>query len=114
MAERKRMMAKFSKAGVRAIFAGHYHRNAGGHFEELELVVTSAMGAVIQDAETGIIGKSGYRVVDVQEDRIKHQFVEIEPWGEAMMIRIIFRFITYVKLRNTVLGTAQDTVLRIA
>ena len=73
------MIQKFSNAGIRAIFAGHYHRNAGGRYEDLELVVTSAMGAVIMDRETGIIGKSGYRIVQVQEEAIKHEFVEIEP-----------------------------------
>ena len=72
------MVSKFSAAGVRAIFAGHYHRNAGGHFEEMELVVTSAMGAVMRDPLTGVTGRSGYRVVDVEETELKHRFVEIE------------------------------------
>lgn len=76
--ERRHMVSKFSAAGVRAIFAGHYHRNAGGHFEEMELVVTSAMGAVMRDPLTGVTGRSGYRVVDVEETELKHRFVEIE------------------------------------
>lgn len=79
MTERKRMIDKFVRAGIRAIFAGHYHRNAGGTVENLELVVTSAMGAVMKDPITNTVGKSGYRIVDVQEDQIKHQFMEIEP-----------------------------------
>lgn len=68
------MLAKFESAGVRAIFAGHYHRNGGGHYENLELIVTSAMGAVIGDKQ----GSSGYRIVDVSEKEIKHRFVEID------------------------------------
>ena len=71
------MVQRFSEAGIRAIFAGHYHRNAGGKYEELELVVTSAMGA--QNTGGGLApDKSGYRVVEVLEDRIDHRYVPIE------------------------------------
>lgn len=78
MADRRRMIEKFSQAGIRAIFAGHYHRNAGGRFEDLELVVTSALGA--QNTGGGLpADKSGYRIVQVLEDCIQHRFVEIEP-----------------------------------
>ncbi len=78
--ERMRMMSKLAAGGVRTIFAGQYHRNAGGHFKEglVELVVTSALGAVMRDPLTGVTGRSGYRVVDIEETEIKHRFVEIE------------------------------------
>ena len=73
------MLAKFNAAGVRAIFAGHYHRNAGGHFEDLELIVTSALGAqfAIDDPRDRPVN-SGYRIVDVEANCIRHRYLEIE------------------------------------
>ncbi|XP_075586328.1 serine/threonine-protein phosphatase CPPED1 isoform X2 [Dermatophagoides farinae] len=78
--ERKRMLKKFNDNGIRAIFCGHYHRNAGGHFEQMELIVTSAMGAQIPPIDRREIArKSGYRIVHVDEHRLQHEYVEIEP-----------------------------------
>lgn len=71
------MLKKFNDYGVRAIFAGHYHRNAGGQFEDMELVVTSAMGAQLAD-KISINTKSGYRIVEVEEKCLSHRYVEIE------------------------------------
>ncbi|CAG2172178.1 unnamed protein product [Oppiella nova] len=71
---RHRMVSKFHEAGVRAIFAGHYHRNAGGKYEDLELVVTSAIGA---QSPEGRNADSGYRVVTVNETDITHRYVNI-------------------------------------
>lgn len=65
---RLRMLDKFYKAGVRAIFCGHYHRNAGGFYKDMELVVTSAIGA-----QLGNDGH-GFRIVKVREDKIEHQY----------------------------------------
>lgn len=61
-------LEKFRKAGVSKIMCGHYHRNAGGWYQEMELVVTSAIGAQLGS------DKSGARVVRVLEDRIEHQY----------------------------------------
>ena len=44
---RLRMLQKFKSAGVSKIFCGHYHRNAGGWDQDMELVVTSAVGAQV-------------------------------------------------------------------
>ena len=41
------MLQKFKSAGVSKIFCGHYHRNAGGWDQDMELVVTSAVGAQV-------------------------------------------------------------------
>ncbi|XP_054152567.1 serine/threonine-protein phosphatase CPPED1-like [Oppia nitens] len=71
---RKRMIQKFVDSGIRAIFAGHYHRNAGGRYKELELVVTSAIGA---QSPTGRNANSGYRVVTVNEFNISHEYIDI-------------------------------------
>lgn len=69
---RQNMLDKFYDAGVRAIFCGHYHRNAGGKYKDLELVVTSAVGAQLGT------DKSGLRVVKVYEDKIEQQYYALE------------------------------------
>lgn len=62
-------LEKFKSAGVTKIMCGHYHRNAGGWFgNQMELVVTSAIGAQCgQD-------KSGVRIVRVLDQSIEHQY----------------------------------------
>ncbi|CAG2114756.1 unnamed protein product, partial [Medioppia subpectinata] len=73
---RHRMVDKFHAAGVRAIFAGHYHRNAGGRYKNMELIVTSAIGAQSPPPQQN--ANSGYRVVTVDEDKISHKYVDIK------------------------------------
>lgn len=43
-AVRKPVLRRMRKAGVKKWFCGHYHRNAGGWCEDLEVVVTAAVG----------------------------------------------------------------------
>lgn len=69
---RMKMLKKFKAAGVAVIFCGHYHRNAGGFYENMELVVTSAIGAQLGK------DKSGLRVVRVLENKIDHEYYDLE------------------------------------
>ena len=66
------MLKRFSDSGISKIFCGHYHRNAGGWYnEKMELVVTSAVGSQLgQD-------KNGFRVVEVTEKEISHKYVNL-------------------------------------
>ncbi|EEB13831.1 conserved hypothetical protein [Pediculus humanus corporis] len=41
---RRKWLKKFKKAGVKAIFCGHYHRNGGGIYDNIDVAVTSAVG----------------------------------------------------------------------
>ena len=69
---RENMLAKFAAAGVSKIFCGHYHRNAGGWYnDKLELIVTSALG--LQQGQD----RNGFRVVSVSESEISHRYQEI-------------------------------------
>lgn len=68
---RFKMMDKFLAAGVRHVFCGHIHQNAGGWYKDLEIVVTSAIGC-----QTGE-DKSGFRLVRVAENRIDHKYYNI-------------------------------------
>ncbi len=65
-------LALMRKAGVRAVFAGHYHRNALGRDGDLEMITTSAVGKPL--------GKdpSGFRIVKVFEDRLEHQYYGLD------------------------------------
>lgn len=50
------------------LFCGHYHRNDGGWDENLEVIVTSAVGCQL--------GKDdhGFRIVKVFDDRVCHTY----------------------------------------
>lgn len=65
---RKKMLDRLHDAGVRHVFAGHYHRNAGGMYKKLELVITSAVGAQLGSDD------QGYRVVRVKESGLEHEY----------------------------------------
>ncbi|KXJ14636.1 serine/threonine-protein phosphatase CPPED1 [Exaiptasia diaphana] len=71
---RKKMLQKLKKAGVKYVFAGHYHRNAGGIYDgDVEMVVTSAIGLQISHDKD-----SGMRIVSVLEDKISHEYYELD------------------------------------
>ena len=69
------MLQKFHDAGVAKIFCGHYHRNAGGWYNEtMELVVTTAIGCQIGPDSHGM------RVVVVREGGLEHSFHTLEDF----------------------------------
>lgn len=78
--ERNRMLNKLYDGGIRYIFCGHYHRNTGGKFKDLELVVTSAIGAQLGS------DKSGFRVVKVHEDKISHEYFALEDVPKQVIL----------------------------
>ena len=70
--QRLNLLERFRKAGVKKVFCGHFHKNAGGFYNnDLEVVVTSAIGTCLGS------DRHGFRVVDVFENEIKHEYVEI-------------------------------------
>ncbi|XP_067126311.1 serine/threonine-protein phosphatase CPPED1-like [Centruroides vittatus] len=75
---RMKMLNKFKKAGVSAIFCGHYHRNAGGFYKNMEEVVTSAVGAQLGN------DKSGFRIVKVFEKSYQHNYYSLEDLPEKI------------------------------
>lgn len=72
IAIRHRMLNKFKQAGIKKVFCGHYHRNAGGFDGDLEVVVTSALGAQLGKDTHGV------RLVGVTEDKIHHQYFGLD------------------------------------
>lgn len=54
------------------MFSGHYHRNAGGTYGNLDMVVSSAIGCQLgKDAH-------GLRVVVVTAQRIVHRYYSLD------------------------------------
>lgn len=70
---RKQMLSKIKNAGIKYVFAGHYHRNAGGFDQELEMIVTSAIGQQINNDKD-----SGMRIVCVGSEKISHEYYELD------------------------------------
>lgn len=69
---RQNLLDRFKKAGVKAVFTGHYHRNAGGCHDGLDMVVTSAIGCQLGEDTHGV------RVVVVTADEVVHRYHSLE------------------------------------
>src|SRR5689334_9699417 len=70
--KRREMLKLFTDAGVRYVFAGHYHRNALGHDGDLEMVTTGPVGKPLGT------DPSGFRVVIVTRDTVIHRYYPLD------------------------------------
>lgn len=70
LVRRKPLMDAFRAAGVKYIFAGHYHRNSFGKDGEIEMVTTGPVGMPAGTARSGI------RAVWVTPGALKHEYFE--------------------------------------
>ncbi len=70
LARRKPLLEAFREAGVKYLFAGHYHRNAQGRDGEIEMITTGPVGMPLGGA------RSGLRLVWVTGGGLKHQYFE--------------------------------------
>ena len=68
LVRRTPLLDQLKQADVRAVLAGHYHRNAYGRAGSMEMITTGPVGKPF--------GKdvSGFRVVIVHEANIQHQY----------------------------------------
>ncbi|XP_010903557.1 serine/threonine-protein phosphatase CPPED1 isoform X1 [Esox lucius] len=71
-ATRQRLLERFKRAGVKAVFSGHYHRNAGGLINGLDMVVSSAIGCQLGEDTHGV------RVVVVTADQVIHRYHSLD------------------------------------
>lgn len=76
------ILEKLWSAGVRYVFCGHLHKNAGGMYKDLEQVVTGPIGAPFGD------DPSGFRVVQVGESGITHEYVTIRETTDCSEFEI--------------------------
>jgi len=65
---RQELFPLFEAAGVRAVFAGHYHQNAWAMVGPIEHITTAAVGRVFSDEPPGL------RIVKVYLDHIEHAY----------------------------------------
>jgi 3',5'-cyclic AMP phosphodiesterase CpdA len=68
---RSRLLALFREAGVRHVFAGHYHQNALAREGDLQVVTTGPIGMPLRGA------KSGMRIVIVTDGGIEHRYYDL-------------------------------------
>ncbi|KAM6424437.1 serine/threonine-protein phosphatase CPPED1 [Liasis olivaceus] len=68
---RYELLEKFRQAGVKAVFSGHCHKNAGGTYKDLDMVVSSAIGCQLGDDTHGV------RMVVVTAKKIVHRYFSL-------------------------------------
>ena len=66
--QRKRYLAMLKSAGVRYVFAGHYHRNAYGKDGDLEVITNGPVGVPLGNDPSGI------RIVTIGPDALDHRY----------------------------------------
>ena len=69
---RKPALALMKEAGVKTVFAGHYHGNASGRDGDLEMVTSGPVGKPLRK------DPSGLRIVEVRADSIRHAYYSLE------------------------------------
>ena len=76
--KREAMLGLFKDSGVSHVFAGHYHRNAFGHDESVEMVTTGPVGRPLgQDP-------SGVRIVMVNGATVTHRYYSLDSLPDRM------------------------------
>ena len=72
VARRQAALTAMKQYNVRAIFAGHYHRNTYGKAGNVEMITSGPVGRPL--------GKdpSGFRVVKVYQDRLEHKYYSLD------------------------------------
>ncbi|MGH0118770.1 UNVERIFIED_CONTAM: hypothetical protein FKN15_062232 [Acipenser sinensis] len=65
--------------GVKAVFSGHYHRNAGGIHNGVDMVVTSAIGCQLGTDPHGL------RLVVVTEEKVVHRYYSLDELSKTGM-----------------------------
>lgn len=72
LAARKKYLALFKASGIQFVFAGHYHRNAFGKDEGLQMVTTGPVGKPL--------GKdsSGFRIITVKGNTISYPYYSLD------------------------------------
>lgn len=67
-------LTMFSEYGVDAVFAGHWHKNYVGAFNNIKMITTGAVG--LPDPMS--VSRSGLRVVRTGSDDFQHAFIALD------------------------------------
>ncbi len=74
-------LALMKEAGVRAVFAGHYHGNAHGKDGDLEMVTSGPVGKPLRK------DPSGLRIVEVYERGLRHAYYPLDQVPAAVTLK---------------------------
>ncbi len=74
------MVDQLKLADVRAVFAGHYHRNAHGRAGAMEMITTGPVGRPLGR------DPSGFRIVTVYETKIQHKYWGMDDVPESVSL----------------------------
>ena len=78
LATRQRYLKLMHDNGVRHIFTGHLHYNAGARDGDIEEIISGPVGMPLQD------GKSGLRIVNVTPQGVAHRFYHFGEIPETL------------------------------
>lgn len=70
--DRARYLHFFKTHNVKAVLAGHYHRNSYGRIGDLEMITSGPVGKPLGG------GVSGFRIVKVYPDHIEHKYYGLD------------------------------------
>ncbi len=77
---RSTLLELFHDHGVRAVFSGHYHRNASATEGDLELITTSAVALALGQDPPGI------RIVKVFDGHIEHDYYGMDAVPDSISL----------------------------
>ena len=75
---RLRYLKLLHQYGVHQVFAGHYHRNAGGRDGDLEMITTGPVGMPLEE------GRSGMRIAIVSDSGVRHKYYDFGELPESL------------------------------
>ena len=69
---RKIYLELFKTYGIKQVFAGHYHRNAYGKFDDMEMITTGPVGRPLG------VDSSGCRIINVKGKIVDHRYFALD------------------------------------
>lgn len=69
---RKIYLELFKTYGIKQVFAGHYHRNAYGKFDDMEMITTGPVGKPLGS------DSSGFRIINVKGKIVDHTYFALD------------------------------------
>ncbi|KAG8145570.1 hypothetical protein E2320_012087 [Naja naja] len=60
-----------TESGIKTVFSGHLHKNAGGTYKDLDMVISSAIGCQLGEDPHGV------RMVGVTAEKIVHRYYSL-------------------------------------
>jgi 3',5'-cyclic AMP phosphodiesterase CpdA len=78
--KRREVLKQLAEAGVRNVFAGHYHRNALARDGDLEMVTTGPVGKPLGT------DPSGFRIVIVTRDSVIHRYYALDSLPDRVQL----------------------------